>query len=198
MVEKPIRCPVWKRQFSLRRHSLIFLSAAALLLSGCGARKRPNIPWATAVQVKPVLQASAAAPNQAAEQAAPELMPEMPPFAAMLLPVRSGPARPRSALSSPAPGSDADKMVAPVIAPQLSAQETAAAQQETSQSLSIAEKNLTGTRGKVLNASQSDLVSKINGFLKDAREAAQTGDWSRARGLAKKAQVLSEELASSF
>lgn len=89
-------------------------------------------------------------------------------------------------------------MVAPVIAPQLSAQETAAAQQETSQSLSIAEKNLTGTRGKVLNASQSDLVSKINGFLKDAREAAQTGDWSRARGLAKKAQVLSEELASSF
>jgi hypothetical protein len=49
-----------------------------------------------------------------------------------------------------------------------------------------------------LNATQSDLVSKINGFLKYAREAAQAGDWSHARSLAKKAQVLSEELAASL
>ena len=53
------------------------------------------------------------------------------------------------------------------------------------------------TRGKRLNASQTDLVSKIKGFLKDAREAAQAGDWARARNLAKKAQVLSEELVRS-
>jgi hypothetical protein len=49
-----------------------------------------------------------------------------------------------------------------------------------------------------LNPTQSDLVSKIQGFLKDAREAAQAGDWSRARSLAKKALVLSEELAASL
>jgi hypothetical protein len=49
-----------------------------------------------------------------------------------------------------------------------------------------------------LNATQSDLASKVRGFLKDAREAAQIGDWSHARSLAKKAQVLSEELASSL
>jgi hypothetical protein len=49
-----------------------------------------------------------------------------------------------------------------------------------------------------LNAAQSDLASKIRGFIKDAREAAQIADWSRARSLAKKAQVLSEELAGSL
>jgi ribosomal protein S20 len=38
------------------------------------------------------------------------------------------------------------------------------------------------------------MVSKIRGFIKDAREAAHAGDWTRASSLAKKAQVLSEEL----
>ena len=58
--------------------------------------------------------------------------------------------------------------------------------------------NLGAARGKTLSAVQRDLVSKIQGFIKDAREAAQITDWSRARSLAKKAQVLSEELASSL
>jgi hypothetical protein len=85
-----------------------------------------------------------------------------------------------------------------MIAPQLTPQESAVAQQQTNQSLSIAEKNLQFAHGKNLNAAQSDLVSKIRGFIKDAREAAQIADWSRARSLAKKAQVLSEELAGSL
>jgi len=72
------------------------------------------------------------------------------------------------------------------------------ARQETNQNLSMAERNLAFVRGKTLNAVQTDLLSKIKGFLKDAREAAQAGDWKRARSLAKKAQVLSEELRGSF
>jgi len=39
--------------------------------------------------------------------------------------------------------------------------------------LSIAEKNLEAARGKNLNAAQSDLISKIRNFIKDAGEAAQ-------------------------
>jgi hypothetical protein len=85
-----------------------------------------------------------------------------------------------------------------MIAPQLTPAETTLARQQTNQSLSIAEKNLAAASGKRLNAAQSDLVSKIRGFLKDAREAVQIADWSRARSLAKKAQVLSEELAGSL
>jgi acetylglutamate kinase len=95
-------------------------------------------------------------------------------------------------------GNDAEKMEAPMIAPQLTAQESAVAQQQTNQSLSIAENNLASARGKKLNAAQLDLVSKIRGFIKDAREAARIADWGSARSLAKKAQVLSEELAGSL
>jgi len=84
-----------------------------------------------------------------------------------------------------------------MMAAQLTPQESAIAQQQANQSLSIAEKNLESVRGKKLNSMQSDLISKITGFIKDAREAAKIADWSRARSMAKKAQVLSEQLAGS-
>jgi hypothetical protein len=145
------------------------------------------------------LQAHPETASDLSEEAAPDLQVVWPPLATILIPVRSGPARPRVNGAPPTnTGSEPEKAEMPTIAPQLSRQESTAAQQETNQSLSIAEKNLAGTHGKNLNPTQSDLVSKIRGFLKDAREAAQAGDWSRARSLAKKAQVLSEELAASL
>jgi len=178
---------------------MIFLSCASFLLSGCSVRKRPSIPWATAVQVRPTLQAHPALTSAALDDAVPELHLEFPPFPIHLIPVKTSPPRPRtSAPTSAGADTDAEKLEAPMIAPQLSPQESAAAQQETNQSLAVADKNLASTRGKRLNAAQADLASKIRGFLKDAREAAQIGDWSRARSLAKKAQVLSEELADSL
>lgn len=85
-----------------------------------------------------------------------------------------------------------------MIAPQLTPEEGALAQQEMKQSVAIAEKNIEAARGKKLNASQADLASKIKGFLKDAREAAKAGNWIGARSLAKKAEVLSEELVGSL
>ena len=178
--------------------SLTFFSMA-FSMSGCTARRRPAIPWATAVQVRPVPHARAASADDAGLDA-PEFNIDLEPLAALLVPVRIVPARPRVAPApSPTPAAPAaeDKPPAPTIAPQLSKAESAAAQQETNESLEIAEKNLAATRGKTLNAAQSDLVSKIKGFLKDAREAARVGDWALARNLAKKAQVLSEELLHS-
>jgi len=166
-------------------------------------KRRPSIPWATAVQVKPVTQTQSAETGGDLQDLLQDLLPdlplELPPFPGHLIPLRTGPPRPHG---SPPPavgsGSDAEKMEAPLIAPQLTAQESAVAQEQTNQSLSIAEKNLESVRGKNLNAAQSDLISKIRGFLKDAREAMQITDWSRARSLAKKAQLLSEELAGSM
>jgi hypothetical protein len=161
-------------------------------------KKRPNIPWATAVQVKPVIQAHNTGTNEVSENLGPELKVELPPFPGQLIPARTAPPRPRFNVPPTAgSGSEADKLGAPLIAPQLTPQESAVAQQETNQSLSIAEKNLASARGKNLNAAQTDLVSKIRGFIKDSREAVQIADWSRARSLAKKAQVLSEELVGS-
>ena len=69
--------------------------------------------------------------------------------------------------------------------------------EQLNQSLNIAERNLESARGKQLSAAQVDLVSKIKGFLKDAREAAQGADWARARSLSKKAEVLSQELVAA-
>ena len=45
---------------------------------------------------------------------------------------------------------------------------------------------------------QSDLASKVRSFLAEAREAANVGDWTRASSAAKKAEVLSQELAGSL
>ena len=170
--------------------------------SGCIGffHRRPKIPWATAVQVHPNLQARAGG-GDGGDLGAPDIGLDFAPFAAKMVPIHSAPPRPRV---NPAPASaanaaatDAEKPEAPTIAAPLSKEEFAAAQQETTQSLDIAEKNLASASNKRLNAAQNDLVSKIKGFLKDAREAAQAGDWARARTLAKKAQVLSEELVRS-
>ncbi|HEV2194361.1 MAG TPA: hypothetical protein VGR55_02210 [Candidatus Acidoferrum sp.] len=181
---------------SLTSFSLAFLS------SGCIGffHRRPKVPWATAIQVRPLPQAHTLPPDDA-EFEAPVLNLDLAPLAALMVPIRSAPPRPH-VNASPAPASnasaaDAEKPEAPTIAAQLSKEEFAAAQQETHQSLDIAEKNLASTDNKRLNPAQKDLVSKIKGFLKDAREAAQAGDWARARNLAKKAQVLSEELVRS-
>jgi hypothetical protein len=179
--------------------AVVFLCCAAYVLGGCSVRKRPSIPWATAVQVKPVAQAHTVETSSVSEDLLPDFQFELPPFPGRLIAVRSAPPRPHTSTPpATATGSDTEKPETPTIAPQQTPQESAVAQQQTNQSLGIAERNLEFARGKILNAAQSDLVSKIRSFIKDAREAAQITDWSRARSLAKKAQVLSEELAASL
>lgn len=173
-------------------HALAWCSAIAGLLAGCTpARKKTMFPWPAASIVRPIVPAppmmDAAEPDVASEPA--PIDPGVP------VTLRS-PARPH--VAPPPPAEEPAKAALPTIAPQLSAQESAAAQQDANASLSEADKNLQSTRGKTLNATQADMLSKIRGFMSDAREAAHTGDWTRARNLAKKAQVLSEELAKSL
>jgi hypothetical protein len=177
----------------------VIAGCVSSVLGGCSVRKRPAIPWATAVQVRPNPQAHAAPASGISEDTIPELQFELASFSVPVITIKSSPPRPRvSAPPSANAAGETDKLEAPMISPQRTPQETAADQEETKQSLAIVEKNLASTRGKKLNAAQSDLASKVRGFLKDAREAAGIGDWSHARSLAKKAQVLSEELASSL
>jgi hypothetical protein len=196
MTENPART----RSVSARlvaRASFAFLGCAAIALSSCSVRRRPTIAWATAVQVHPVPQANKTSTHEVPEDPVPELRYELPPFPLHLVNARNGPPRPH--VNAPSSGAnETEKPNAPMIAAQLTAAETTAAQQQTNQSIGIAEKNLAAVNGKRLNAAQADLVSKVKGFVKDAREAAQIGDWSRARSLAKKAQVLSEQLVGSI
>jgi hypothetical protein len=194
----PYKSRTRAKRISEAHLAVVLLCCVVSVLGGCSVRKRPSIPWATEVQVRPVALPPTAA-SSVADDSIPELRFELPPFPSRLIPVRTGPARPRAGAGPGATtGNDAEKQEAPTIAPQLTPQESAVARQQTMQSLSIAEKNLEAARGKNLNAAQSDLISKIRNFIKDAGEAAQITDWSRARSLAKKAQVLSEELAGSL
>ena len=85
-----------------------------------------------------------------------------------------------------------------MLVPELSPQETAAAQQQFAESAGIIEKNLALARKRKSTAVQNDMVSKVKGFMTEAREVSGEGDWARARTLAKKAQILSEELVASF
>jgi len=74
----------------------------------------------------------------------------------------------------------------------------AAAKVDAQASLEVAERNLAAARGQALNAAQADLASKIRGFMDAAREAIRNGGWQRATNMAKKAEVLSRELAEGL
>ncbi len=66
------------------------------------------------------------------------------------------------------------------------------------ESLGIEQRNLVTAKSRQLNATQNDLASKVNSFLEETKTAVKDGDWARARNLARKAQLLSEELAGSL
>jgi hypothetical protein len=172
------------------------LGSLAIFMSACAARKKPAIPWSTAVLVRPILPQRATA-NIDVDHPIPELRFEMPPPPAPLA-TRIAPARPRTVAPSTNQNAPVAKPDTPQIVPGLSIEESASLRQETDRNLSNAERNLTATAGKSLNATQADLASKVRSFISDAREAGREGDWARARDLANKAKVLSEELVRSL
>jgi hypothetical protein len=177
------------------------LCISAVVLSGCAERavkaKAKTFPWSTAAMVRP--RPLTMLPTQSGEidEALAELQLDVPPPPSPLSLVNGVPQRPRVPTAPPGQNASA-KPEPPQIVPQLTAEETTEAQQQTNVSLSIAERNFGTTQGKHLNAAQLDLASKVRSFITEAREAAHNGDWTRARNAAKKAQVLSEELAGSL
>jgi hypothetical protein len=174
-----------------------------LIANGCAERraKARVYPWGIAAANHPTAPEPTVAGGNgetAVEEMPNSLLAQINPPPSPLFFVRSAPARPRVAAGLPAPAEAPGKPDVPQIAPQLSAAETAAAQQQTNQSLGVAGRNLDASNGKTLDGRQSDLASKIRSFIAEAHEAAQIGDWSRARNAAKKAEVLSQELANSL
>jgi hypothetical protein len=183
----------------LRDSARIFLGvlgSMTILMSGCAARKKPAILWNTAVLVRPILPQRPSA-NTPIDNPVLDLRFEIPPPPAPLA-TRMAPARPRSVAPSTNQNAPAARPDTPQIVPGLSTQESISLQRETDLSVSAAERDLAATAGKSLNTTQSDLASKVRSFISDAREAGRAGDWERARDLAKKAQVLSEELVGSL
>jgi len=190
----PLRCFV-------KRHRRIGFSGfflAALLLPGCAEKKitAPR-PWPAVINVRPILPAAAAAVPAESEESAPDLQWDFAPPPSDLI-VTWQPARPRVTVQPPADAADLAKPAAPSLAPQLSEQEIALAQSQMNDSVAIAQRNLDAAKGRTLNPTQTDLASKVTSFLRESKDAVRDGDWTRARNLAKKAQLLSEELAASL
>jgi hypothetical protein len=184
------------------RSLCVGLCVLAAAFSGCAVQQKPKaktFPWATAKSVRPVLPKTGASYREVvAEDSLAEIELDVPPPPSRLVAIESIPQRPRVPAAPSSGQSNSSRPEPPQIAPQLTAQETAAAQQQTNLSLSVAERNIAASQGKTLNATQSDLASKVRSFVTEAREAAHVGDWTRASNAAKKAQVLSEELAGSL
>lgn len=170
------------------------LVCAVVLVSGCAEKRLRALPWATAIQSKPLPFNVNATESEAP---VPDLDAQ-PPVTTVVLPSKPGPARPRQAQVTLPENDSAGKGSAPILAPELSAQDIATAQQQIHESSAVAQKNLDAVRGKALNPAQTELASKVTNFLNEARDAAKQNDWTRARNLAKKAQVLSEELAGTL
>lgn len=71
----------------------------------------------------------------------------------------------------------------------------AARQRNTAnQLLGATQENLKKISGRQLTPNQQDMVNQIKQFMEQSRSAVSAGDLERARTLAWKAQLLSEEL----
>jgi hypothetical protein len=164
------------------------------------ANQKPRartFPWATAKNARP-LAPQASSSDVSNEELFADLGLAVPAPPSPVVGTPSGPQRPHVAVVPATGGSASHVPEAPMIAPQLSPEQTAESQQQTSASVSIAEKNIAASQGRSLNPMQSDLASKVRSFLAEAREAARVSDWTRASSAAKKAEVLSQELAGSL
>lgn len=195
------RCSALRSALRSAAAARVFLASlllVAVLFSGCAERKRPTLPWQTASIVHPRVPEISATESDVVAEESPELRLDLsPPEVSFPLVPNVRPQRPRVPTPQPAPV-EPSKTQSPFVAPQLSAEESSAAQQETMNSIAVAEKGLAAAHGKGLSASQSDMATKITGFIADARAAGATGDWTGAQTLARKAQLLAEELVKSW
>lgn len=172
---------------------LAVLCAAGLC--GCSTRRTPVKPVVTFVApARPIMPSQTQAELEAPPEIAVAVLPGPPQFE----PGPGTPPRPKAAAPATQEPSGQEKHMVPTIAPEITSEEMRAAKEETQHSLDLAEKNLLMAQGRQLNAMQLDLVSKVRGFADNAREAMRSGDWVKAKNFSNKAQVLSEQLASSL
>ena len=170
------------------------------LLGGCIQRqvKAKSFPWSTYAYTRPVTPTILPTEPDSSDDPLADVTLEIAPPPSALVIARSAPSRPRVPVVNSSQNDSDSKPEVPQIAPQLTAAEANAAQRQTTQSLSVAERNIGSAEGKTLNAMQQDLASKVRSFMAEAHEAAKSGDWTRAKNAAKKAEVLSQELASAL
>ena len=89
-------------------------------------------------------------------------------------------------------GSTADPVVQ--LAPSVTEQQASQQRQSTAQLLTATEANLNKISTRQLTSAQQDMVNQIRNYVQQAKVAENAGDLQRARNLAFKAQLLSDEV----
>src|SRR5262249_41268833 len=92
------------------------------------------------------------------------------------------------------PPNPADAAAAVVIGPNVSTAEAARDRKTTTDLLDTTEKDLNRVDSKGLNADQQAMLTQIRAYISQSRKASTEGDYERASNVAKKAQLLADEL----
>jgi hypothetical protein len=80
------------------------------------------------------------------------------------------------------------------LAPSMSAEQASNQRQNTTQLLTATDANLKQISSRAMNSTQQDSISQIRQYMEQAKAAEQAGDLQRARNLASKALLLSDDL----
>jgi len=196
----------------------IFLAAAALLAaSGCKKHK-PDLP----PQVQAPVVAGPPAPPAPANDTAPataDSTSAQPPVKPTKPPVhspRTTPPRKPAAGNDKPQGTEAAKATPPPLPPRIVIQQggtgdtagsapvvpltshddAAHSQASTAQLIESTEANLGGIK-RQLSSDEQSIVAQIRDYMTQSRQATKDGDLVRARNLALKAHLLSDELAKA-
>jgi len=194
----------WKTQLHSMAHTLpsttAFIIIPVLVAAGLGGcPKQPVKPKFAQVGVTQP-------PHERFPQDDPVVAPQvdspvLPYFEPQLSSALNNPPRPpapRRVAVPTEPEPEPTKQEAPQISPQLSPEEKSRAQASTDADIKAAQQALDTAAHHALNPTQQDMSDKISSFLMQAREAIGVADWLRAKNLAQKAHVLSNELVRSF
>ena len=92
------------------------------------------------------------------------------------------------------PGNPANAAAEVAIGPDISSAEAARDRQSTTKLLDDTENQLKRVDGNSLSSDQQSMLAQIKTFISQSRKAITEGDYERASNLAKKAQVLTDEL----
>lgn len=202
------------------RLKTVLLSLASILVVFCGCSQKK--PVLTVPKERPISGAPTPAPTPEAQQSsvpsAPEPTPE--PTPAVADQAQSTPPKKKHPIGKPSPavrsGSDTatqgnTKKTDPtteakavpeatppgIIAPTISANDAVRDRNSAEQLLQSTETNLNNLGKRHLSSDEESAVSQIRNFVSQSRQALKDNDPARARNLALKANVLSNDLTKS-
>jgi outer membrane biosynthesis protein TonB len=194
-----------KRQFVLGL--LVALLASQLACNKKQVAQKPNLPGRaeapTLTQTLPYEIQPEPVPENPEEAAAKTAPPPLPtkktrkktkPSQATAQPSPAQTAAPATTAELHPPPSPANSAAEVAIGPDITSAEAVRDRQSTTHLLDTTENDLKRVESNSLSSDQQAMLTQIKTYISQSRKAITEGDYERASNLAKKAQVLTDEL----